>query len=154
MFYTELQIASDLDKLIEIELFIDNLMNDFCINEDYLGIITTPLLESVKNAIVHGNECDKSKKVSITCQLSNKNITFSIEDEGKGFDYEKYLSENIEALNTNGLSIIKLLSSNLKFLNNGSNISYQLNIPIQIQKERESLISTTHTSKEHIKTML
>lgn len=154
MFYTELQIASDLDKLIEIELFIDNLMNDFCINEDYLGIITTPLLESVKNAIVHGNKCDKTKKVSITCQLSNKDITFSIADEGKGFDYEKHLSENIESLNTNGLSVIKLLGSNLKFLNNGSSISYQLNIPIQIQKERESLISTTHTSKEHIKSVL
>lgn len=154
MFYTELQIASDLDKLIDVEHFIINLMDDFCINEDYLGIITTPLIEAVNNAIVHGNKSEKSKKVTITCQLSNKNITFSVADEGEGFDYEKYISENIENTTTNGLSIIKLLTNDIQFFENGSIISYTLNIPIQIQKERDSTTSTINKSTEEIKTVM
>jgi len=153
MFYSELQIASDLDKLVDVEHFIDNLINDFCINEDYSGIITTPLIEAVNNAIVHGNKCEKSKKVTITCQLSNKDITFSVADEGVGFDYEKYISEKIENTATNGLSIINLLTNNIQFLNNGSTISYTLHIPIQIQKERDSTTSTINKAKEEIKTV-
>ncbi|MDD3281530.1 MAG: ATP-binding protein [Bacteroidales bacterium] len=154
MFYSELQIASDINKLIDVEHFIINLMDDFCINNDYLGIITTPLVEAVNNAIVHGNKNDKSKKVTITCQLSNKNITFSVTDEGAGFDYEKYVSENLENTSTNGLSIIKLLTNEIEFFDNGSTISYTLNIPIQIQKERDSTISTINKSKEEIKTVI
>jgi len=80
MFYTELKIESDLNKLTEVEHFIDNLMTDFNIDYDYIGIISTPLIEAVSNAIIHGNQFNKSKKVTITCQLSNKNMVFSVSD--------------------------------------------------------------------------
>jgi serine/threonine-protein kinase RsbW len=86
MFYTELKIESDLNKLTEVEHFIDNLMTDFNIDYDYIGIISTPLIEAVSNAIIHGNQLNKSKKVIITCQLSNKNMVFSVSDEGNGFN--------------------------------------------------------------------
>lgn len=141
MFYTEFEIDSDLNKLIDIENFIDDLMLDFNIDCDYLGIISTPLIEAVKNAIIHGNQLDKSKKVKIAYQLSNKNITFSISDEGNGFNYSKYINEAIENRSTNGLSIIELLSNKLEFLNNGNTISYQIEVPIQINKERETALS-------------
>ena len=154
MFYSELQIASNLDKLVDVEHFIINLMDNFCINEDYLGIITTPLIEAVNNAIVHGNKSEPSKKVTITCQLSNKDITFSVADEGKGFDYEKYISENVENTTTNGLSIIKLLTNDIQFFENGSTISYTLQIPFQIQKERDSITSTINKSTEQIKNVM
>ena len=45
MFYTELKIESDLNKLTEVEHFIDNLMTDFNIDYDYIGIISTPLMK-------------------------------------------------------------------------------------------------------------
>ncbi|MBP7101715.1 MAG: ATP-binding protein [Bacteroidales bacterium] len=154
MFYSELQIASNLDKLVDVEHFIINLMDNFCINEDYLGIITTPLIEAVNNAIVHGNKSEPSKKVTITCQLSNKDITFSVADEGKGFDYEKYISEKVENTTTNGLSIIKLLTNDIQFFENGSTISYTLQIPFQIQKERDSITSTINKSTEQIKNVM
>jgi serine/threonine-protein kinase RsbW len=149
-----LQIASNLDKLVDVEHFIINLMDNFCINEDYLGIITTPLIEAVNNAIVHGNKSEPSKKVTITCQLSNKDITFSVADEGKGFDYEKYISEKVENTTTNGLSIIKLLTNDIQFFENGSTISYTLQIPFQIQKERDSITSTINKSTEQIKNVM
>ena len=154
MFYSELQIASNLDKLVDVEHFIINLMDNFFINEDYLGIITTPLIEAVNNAIVHGNKSEPSKKVTITCQLSNKDITFSVADEGKGFDYEKYISEKVENTTTNGLSIIKLLTNDIQFFENGSTISYTLQIPFQIQKERDSITSTINKSTEQIKNVM
>ena len=147
MFYTEFQIDSDLNRLVEVEHFIENIMADFCIDDDYLGILSVPLLEAVNNAIVHGNHMDHTKKVRITCQLANKQITFSVSDEGKGFDYSNIRKENIENRKSNGLSTIELLSVEIEFLDNGSTITYKLNVPFQIPKERDN----TFTSKKEIK---
>ncbi|HOF15784.1 MAG TPA: ATP-binding protein [Bacteroidales bacterium] len=141
MFYTELKIESDLNKLTEVEHFIDNLMTDFNIDYDYIGIISTPLIEAVSNAIIHGNQFNKSKKVTITCQLSNKNMVFSVSDEGNGFNFSEYLNKEIENRSNNGLSIIELLTNKMEFLNNGNTITYEVEVPIQLNNEREIILS-------------
>ncbi|MGI6292816.1 MAG: ATP-binding protein [Bacteroidales bacterium] len=141
MFYTELKIESDLNKLTEVEHFIDNLMTDFNIDYDYIGIISTPLIEAVSNAIIHGNQLNKSKKVIITCQLSNKNMVFSVSDEGNGFNFSEYLNKEIENRSNNGLSIIELLTNKMEFLNNGNTITYEVEVPIQLNNEREIILS-------------
>lgn len=147
MFYTQFEINSDLNKLIEVEHFIENLMSDFSINDDYFGIVSTPLLEAVENAIIHGNQSNVSKKVSITCQISNKNLTFTISDQGNGFDYARILATNPDNRKTNGLAVIELLTDKLEFLNNGQTLSYTVNVPVQIQQERH-LKSTSLEAKE------
>lgn len=141
MFYTELKIESDLNKLTEVEHFIDNLMTDFNIDYYYIGIISTPLIEAVSNAIIHGNQFNKSKKVTITCQLSNKNMVFSVSDEGNGFNFSEYLNKEIENRSNNGLSIIELLTNKMDFLNNGNTITYEVEVPIQLNNEREIILS-------------
>lgn len=152
MFYTELVIKSDLNKLVEVEQFIESLMSDFSIKEDYMGILSIPMLEAVKNAIIHGNKSDVSKEVTITCQISNKDIVFSVSDEGNGFDYTKYLTVDFENRTTNGLTMIELLANKLEFLNNGSTISYTIDIPIQIQHERVEVFQSSE-KKEQYKTV-
>jgi len=153
MFYTELVIKSNLDKLIDVEQFIDSLMLDFSIKEDYLGIIATPLLEAVKNAIVHGNQSNTSKEVTITCQISNKDITFSVSDEGLGFDFKKFLDEDFDNRTSKGLTMIELLTTKLEFLNNGSTISYTIDIPIPIQQERPLEAFHSQVKQEQLKTV-
>ena len=106
-------------------------MTDFNIDYDYIGIISTPLIEAVSNAIIHGNQFNKSKKVTITCQLSNKNMVFSVSDEGNGFNFSEYLNKEIENRSNNGLSIIELLTNKMEFLNNGNTITYEVEVPIQ-----------------------
>jgi len=44
------------------------------------------LEEALVNAIKHGNCCDASKKVHVTCTLWTDCLRIVIQDEGKGFD--------------------------------------------------------------------
>lgn len=152
MFYTSLEIASDINNLVKVEDFIETLMNDFGISDDYKGILTVPLIEAVTNAILHGNHSDKYKKVLINCQLSNKQLTFSVSDEGNGFDFNQILSEKLEKRKSSGLSSIELLSEKLEFMNNGSTIIFSLNIPLQIFKEREISVLSEKEIKHDVKT--
>lgn len=152
MFYTSLEIASDINNLAIVEDFIETLMNDFTINDDFRGILTIPLIEAVSNAIVHGNHSDKHKKVSINCQLSNKQLTFSVSDEGKGFDYNQVLSEKLENRKSSGLTSIELLCEKIEFMNNGSTIVFSLNIPLHISKERKISVLSENGVKQNVKT--
>lgn len=132
MFYTSIKIPSDLSQLYKIEGFIDSTMQDCSIEECYRGIISLPLIEAVKNAIIHGNHLDKHKTVKIICQEECKKITFSISDEGIGFPYEASL-KSAEYKGKHGLSIIKKLSEDISFRDNGATIMFSLAIPAVIK---------------------
>lgn len=45
--------------------------------------------EAVRNAIVHGNHCDKKRIVKIAYWTDGAKLHIEIEDEGKGFDCKK-----------------------------------------------------------------
>jgi serine/threonine-protein kinase RsbW len=153
MFYTSLEIASEINNLVKVEDFIETLMNDFAISDDYKGILTVPLIEAVTNAILHGNHSDKHKKVSINCQLSNKQLTFSVSDEGKGFDFNQILSEKLENRKSSGLTSIELLCEDIEFLNNGSTIVFSINIPLHLSNEREISVLSGKEVKQDVKTI-
>lgn len=130
MFNTCINISSDFSKLIEIEEFIDNIMHDCNLPENLRGRITLPLMEAVKNAITHGNKTDSSKTVRIICQQEAQNITFSVSDEGNGYDAQKYIDEG-KTVNTYGLTILRSLCDEMNFQNNGNTVVFRLNIPIK-----------------------
>jgi serine/threonine-protein kinase RsbW len=80
--------------------------------------------ESVNNAIKHGNQNDNSKNVSITLSLDESQITFRVEDEGAGFDYEDLpdptAPENIEKPGGRGIFLMKHLADEVVFSESGS----------------------------------
>jgi len=48
--------------------------------------------EAVDNGIRHGNKGSPDRFMDVNYVLESRKITISVEDEGKGFDYEYYLS--------------------------------------------------------------
>ena len=49
------------------------------------------------NAVIHGNKEDKTKTVCINVVLDAKQISITISDQGKGFDWERVLARNTPA---------------------------------------------------------
>jgi len=139
MFYIRMSLQSDLLQLPEIDLFLDNIMQQFKINEDYLGILNVPLNECVKNAIVHGNKCDKNKKVNIEVHQEKSELLFSITDEGHGFDYDSFLQQTIEQRNANGLSLVEMLTDDLSFSKDGSQVCYTVSVPHSLPENNERI---------------
>ena len=131
MFCTRVEIPSDISKITEIEDFIECIMADCSLQEQYRGILSVPLMEAVRNAIVHGNGNDRRKMVRIACQQEHGKLVFSVADEGKGFPFAEY-RENGRHLQTHGLSAIFALCDEVRFLQNGSVIAFS--IPIRTRQ--------------------
>ena len=81
------------------------------------------LIQAVENAIVHGNNNDSNKQVTIVSDQCKGGVFFTVSDQGKGFDYENYGSMPDQEGRGTGLFIMKTLADNLTFQNNGSTIS-------------------------------
>ena len=64
--------------------------------------------ELVVNALDHGNEMKKTKKVKIILEKNEKFFYGEIEDEGKGFDWEKKLKKefNLESDSEHGRGLM------------------------------------------------
>ena len=119
-----IQIPSLSDNIRIIESFIDNAKEKFQLNDDIYGNIMISVTESVNNAIKHGNQNLASKNVSISLFLNDSQISFKVEDEGKGFDFENLpdptAPENLEKPGGRGIFLMKHLADEVVFTNNGS----------------------------------
>jgi serine/threonine-protein kinase RsbW len=119
-----IQIPSLSDNIRIIESFIDNAKEKFDLNDDIYGNIMISVTESVNNAIKHGNQNEVSKNVSISLYLNESQISFKVEDEGSGFNYENLpdptAPENINKPGGRGIFLMKHLADEVLFSNNGS----------------------------------
>lgn len=125
----KLVIKSDIKNILEVEKLIDTVCDDLNISEDIYGNILIAVTEAVNNAIIHGNISNKNLNVTIQVsqQTNNTEIVFSITDEGVGFDFNNLpdptAPENIEKPDGRGVFLMKNLSDNVEFFNNGSKVS-------------------------------
>lgn len=119
----KISIPSLIENIQVIESFIDNAREDFEINDDMYGNIMISVTECISNAIIHGNLSNASKMVHLELQMQPGLLKCSIEDEGSGFDYSNLPDptepENIEKLGGRGIFLMRNLSDEVKFEENG-----------------------------------
>lgn len=112
-----------IENIQVIESFIDNAKEDFEINDDMYGNIMISVTECISNAIIHGNQSNAAKMVHLELQMQQGLLKCSIEDEGSGFDYSNLPDptepENIEKLGGRGIFLMRNLSDDVKFEENG-----------------------------------
>ena len=121
-----LELPSQIESISEIENFIEVVCEQLRVSEDNYGNILIAITEAVNNAITHGNKLDASKKVNLEMEVNNKELYFIVSDEGEGFDIDAVpdptLPENISKINGRGVFLMKNLSDEVLFKNNGSKI--------------------------------
>ena len=122
----KIQIPSLIENIRVVESFIDNSKEKFNIEDDIYGNIMVAVTESVNNAIRHGNKFDKDKNVELSLFVDDDRLRFEIEDEGLGFDYNSLADptapENIENPGGRGIFLMRNLSDEVEFLNDGRKV--------------------------------
>lgn len=118
-----IDFSSKGENITIVERLIDDLCEKYNIPEEHYGNILIALTEAVNNAIYHGNRNDPDKKVSLHYKADPQRFYFRIEDEGPGFDYENIPDptspENIEKPNGRGVFLMRHLSDEINFLDDG-----------------------------------
>ncbi|POY37150.1 ATP-binding protein [Solitalea longa] len=127
-----LQLASKLDSIVELENFLELLLEEHQVSNECYGNIMTSLNEAAMNAIVHGNKCLENRKVYINVEVVNKSkFIFTVADEGEGFDFRNLtdptLPENIEKDSGRGVFIMKHLADRLIYNARGNEVEMHFN---------------------------
>jgi len=119
----KISIPSLIENVKIIESFIDNAREKFEINDDIYGNIMISVTECISNAIIHGNQHDKTKLVHLELFMEDELLKFVIEDEGPGFDINELKDptepENIQKTGGRGIFLIKHLTDEVKFEEEG-----------------------------------
>ncbi len=128
----KIQIPSLIENIRVVESFIDNSKDEFEFEDDIYGNIMVAVTESVNNAIRHGNKFDKDKNVYLSLHVDENQLTFEIEDEGPGFDYENLPDptspENLENPGGRGIFLMRNLCDQVNFEENGKRVQLVFNI--------------------------
>lgn len=129
-----LTISSDPHNIAQVEAFVEEVRAKYNVADDAFGNILISLTEAANNAIIHGNGSDPSKKVEITATPDErgKKLTFTIKDQGKGFNHNNLpdptAPENIDQPCGRGVFLMMQLADLVVFSDHGTTVEMQFRI--------------------------
>jgi serine/threonine-protein kinase RsbW len=126
-----LKISSNTQSLRLVERLIEDVCQIYNVNEDCYGNMLIAVTEAVNNAIHHGNQDDPEKFVRIGFESDENQLTFSVTDEGPGFDYQNLPDptdpENLDKVSGRGVFLMTNLTDSIKFEQNGRKVLLTFN---------------------------
>ncbi len=107
-------------KAIEaLQRTIDGLLVRMDYNEQARFGVRLSLEEAIMNGFHHGNQRDPAKHVEVRWSVTRDEATFSVSDEGEGFDPDSVpdptLDENLEIPSGRGIMLIRTYMSEAKY---------------------------------------
>ncbi len=127
-----LKLRSTPTSISKIEGYVQRIASEFSINDAKFPDILISLTEAVNNAIIHGNQNDGSKYVDVSVSRIDSGIRFQVSDQGRGFNPcdvpDPTTPDRIECCGGRGVHIIKELSDNVEYLNNGRTVEIQFDL--------------------------
>ena len=127
-----LRISSIPQNVAEVEQYVSAVVNKYHIDPVKRGDILISLTEAVNNAIIHGNDLDAAKMVSITNDCCGDCLEFRVSDEGEGFDPDSVpdplAPENIETCGGRGVFLMQELADEVAYLDNGSTVQMSFHL--------------------------
>lgn len=127
-----LTLNSHPKNIAEVEPYISRVVKKYEINQDLYGNMLITLTEAVSNAIIHGNSAESNKKVFVSTSCSNKKISFTVQDEGSGFDPDDLpdptAPENILTPGGRGVFLMRQLSDSVTFGDDGRLVTLEFSL--------------------------
>lgn len=106
--------------------FIQSVGERWKVKPAVLENISIAVSEAIHNAVEHGNKSSYEKTVTIHAMQDELHFTFTIDDEGDGFDYrdikDPTLPENLSCPAGRGIFLIYQLADKVQFTNGGSRV--------------------------------
>jgi serine/threonine-protein kinase RsbW len=115
-----------------VEKFVDEICQFYNIGDEHYGNILVALTEAVSNAIYHGNRLNPHKAVRFFYETKANSLCFTVEDEGSGYNPEALPDptdpENVEFPNGRGVFLMRRLTDDIKFHNEGRKVELYFRI--------------------------
>jgi serine/threonine-protein kinase RsbW len=123
----EVCIPSDPTEARSVQEQIEQILQELQTSERDRFCIRLALEEALINAIKHGNQMDRAKKVQISFRILSDRFECCISDEGEGFDPndvpDPTAEENLERPCGRGLMLMRHYMSEVVYNERGNSVS-------------------------------
>lgn len=144
------------ESIHKIEKFVEDICDEFNINNTYFGNILVAVTEAFENAAKHGNGNDPARNVQLVFSSGPEGLSFVIKDEGKGFDLNTIpdptdLNIDADQIKGRGIFLIRNLADEVNFTDNGSRVELVFKISSinhELAVERMNLLKKYSGIKE------
>jgi serine/threonine-protein kinase RsbW len=127
-----LELKSHSKNVSVIEPYVNQIVEAYGVDTEMYGNILISLTEAVNNAIIHGNDHDEEKNVTVQLKKSDRYLNFAVTDEGDGFDFndlpDPTAPENILKIGGRGVFLMRQLADFVVFSNEGSTVEVQFKL--------------------------
>ena len=128
----KISLASESKRLLVLEEWINKLCDLYQISVEQYGNVLIAITEAVNNAIIHGNKNIANKKTDIEYNIDSQTITFTVFDEGTGFDFndlpDPTSPENLEKPQGRGIFLMNHLADEVNFIDSGNVVQLKFSI--------------------------
>jgi serine/threonine-protein kinase RsbW len=127
-----LELKSHPKNISVIEPYVNQIVEAYGVDTEMYGNILISLTEAVNNAIIHGNDHDEEKSVTVQLKKNDRYLNFSVTDQGEGFDFndlpDPTAPENILKIGGRGVFLMRQLADIVVFSNEGSTVEVQFKL--------------------------
>lgn len=127
-----LELQSSYEELELLEGLLNELQEALNFDNDFYARLMLSVSEAATNAIVHGNKLDSSKKVTIHAEANTHTLSFTITDEGNGFNPEDIPNpleeDHLLIPSGRGIFLIKEYANGLEYQDDGRTIIITFNL--------------------------
>ena len=122
----DIVFSSKPENINLIEALVEELKTELKLSEETEANMLVSLSEAVNNAIFHGNRSDPLKNVRVCVEKLDREVVFSVEDQGLGFDLlnvkDPTAIENLDKPTGRGIFLMRNLSDKLEYFNEGRKV--------------------------------
>jgi serine/threonine-protein kinase RsbW len=112
-------LSSTMESVSTVEAAADKLAEEAGMDEDTRFGFTMAVREAAVNAVLHGNEYDPSKQISVSLENTGKALVIKVADQGKGLDPDSLpdplAPENLLRGTGRGIFLIRSFMDELHF---------------------------------------
>ncbi len=117
-----------LSTLSDVDIFCDQaaeLLRDAGLRDEEFAVQML-LRESLNNAIVHGNDGLRTKRICVEVRIGKRLIVIRIADEGQGFDWKhaETVMPDADSISGRGLPIYALYATRISFNQKGNQVTF------------------------------
>lgn len=112
-------LQSDPQQVTKVEHYLENISKLLNLDEIQFNKLLVAATEAVNNGIIHGNNRNPKKKVTLTCEYVNDALIVTVEDEGAGINSaalpDPLSEENLLRENGRGIFLMRSLMDEVGF---------------------------------------
>jgi serine/threonine-protein kinase RsbW len=112
-------LSSTMESVAEVESAADKLAAEAGLDEDERFHIAMAVREAAVNAVLHGNDYDPSKVITVSLENTGSSLVFRIADQGRGLDPDALpdplAAENLLRGTGRGIFLIRSFMDEVKF---------------------------------------